>query len=42
MNEKRDKWDEAIQAKLFDHEVEHMPEDWEAIASRLPEERPVT
>lgn len=42
MNEKRDKWDEAIQAKLFDHEVEPMPEDWEAIASRLPEERPVT
>ena len=42
MNEKRDKWDEAIQAKLFDHEVEHIPEDWEAIASRLPEERPVT
>ena len=42
MNEKRDKWDEAIQAKLFDHEIEHMPEDWEAIASRLPEERPVT
>lgn len=42
MNEKRDKWDEAIQAKLFDHEVEPMPEDWEAIASRLPEERPET
>ena len=42
MNEKRDKWDEAIQAKLFDHEVEPMPEDWEAIANRLPKERSIT
>lgn len=39
INEERDKWDEAIQAKLFDHEVEPMPEDWEAIANRLPERR---
>ena len=36
MNKERDKWDEAIRAKLFDHEVEPMPEDWEAIANRLP------
>ena len=42
MNEKRDKWDEAIRAKLFDHEVEPMPEDWEAVANRLPQERPIT
>ncbi|MGM9798321.1 MAG: porin family protein [Parabacteroides sp.] len=42
MNEKRDKWDEAIQAKLFDHEVEPMLEDWEAIANRLPGKRPIT
>ena len=41
MNEERDKWDEAIQAKLFDHEVEPMPEDWAAIANRLPERQPV-
>ena len=41
MNKERDKWDEAIRAKLFDHEVEPMPEDWEAIANRLPERRPV-
>lgn len=36
INEERDKWDESIRAKLFDHEVEPMPEDWEAIANRLP------
>lgn len=42
MNEKRDKWDEAIRAKLFDHEVEPLPEDWEAIANRLPEGRHIT
>lgn len=42
MNEKRDKWEEAIQAKLFDHEVEPLPEDWEAIANRLPEVRHIT
>ena len=41
MNEERDKWDEAIQAKLFDHEVEPMPEDWAAIANRLPKREPV-
>ena len=42
MNKERDKWDEDIRAKLFDHEVELIPEDWEAIANRLPEQRRIT
>ena len=42
INEERDKWDESIRAKLFDHEVEPMPEDWEAIANRLPKGQSIT
>ncbi|WP_165156083.1 porin family protein [Parabacteroides sp. ZJ-118] len=42
MSEKeRDIWDDAIQSKLEDFEVDTLLGDWEAIADRLPEKAPV-
>jgi hypothetical protein len=35
--DKRDQWEEAIRSKLQDYEAETEPEDWQAIANRLPE-----
>ena len=32
----RDQWEEAIRSKLRDFEVDTKPEDWKAIADRLP------
>ncbi len=39
--EKRDKWEEAIRAKLEHFEVTPDPGDWEAIADRLSDKTPV-
>lgn len=39
--EKRDKWEEAIRAKLEHFEVTPDPSDWEAIADRLSDKTPV-
>ena len=40
-NKERDIWDDAIQSKLEDFEVDMLPNDWEAIADRLPQVAPV-
>ena len=39
--EKRDKWEEAIRAKLEHFESTPDPSDWEAIAHRLSDKTPV-
>lgn len=42
MKEKeRDIWDDAIQSKFEDFEMDTVPGDWEAIAGRLPGKTPV-
>lgn len=39
--EERNKLEDVFFSKLYDIEVDTMPEDWEAIAGRLPEKAPV-
>lgn len=38
-NRERDTWDDLFRSKLQDFEVDTLPEDWEAIADRLPDKR---
>jgi len=38
-DKERDSWDELLRDKLFDMEAETTPDDWEAIAGRLPERK---
>ena len=40
--EERDQWDEIIRSKLIDIEEDTNPEDWQAIADRLPTGRKVS
>lgn len=40
-NKERDRWDDAIRSKLIDFEAEAMPDEWDAIAGRLPKRAPV-
>lgn len=41
MEKERDTFDDLFRSKLYDLEVDTMPEDWEAIAERLPAKAPV-
>lgn len=42
MKKERDTFDDMFRSKLQDFEVDTMPEDWEAIADRLPVKAPVS
>lgn len=42
MKKERDTFDDVFRSKLQDFEVDTMPEDWEAIADRLPVKAPVS
>lgn len=41
MEKERDTFDDLFRSKLHDFEVDTMPQDWEAIAERLPAKAPV-
>lgn len=42
MKEEKDKWESLIRSKMYDFEVDTNPEDWDLIASKLPDGKMVS